>query len=95
MNIQAINEDFADLIIEKGKDGKLDLSDLGLAWTWFDDDAEDCGTSYVESIHIGTDINNVTVIWVEFNDRDEILDNLHYEDVLGSNFAEWLYYELI
>ena len=95
MNNQAINEDFADLIIEKGKNGKLDLSDYNLSWTWFGDNAENCGTSSVESISIGEDINGVTIIWVEFDDRDETLDNLHYEDVLGNNFAEWLYYVLI
>ena len=92
----AINEDLADLIMEKGRDGKLNLEELSLQWTWFDDDADNCGSSLVESISMSTDVNGEQIIFVDFDNRESTnLDNLNYEDVLGNNFAQWLYYELV
>lgn len=69
--------------------GKFDLEDLYLAWTWYDDDGEDCGTSQVISLRI-----HDGKCFVEFDDRVELLDNLDYMDVLGSNFVDYLYDEL-
>lgn len=97
-NIAAINEELADLIMGKDKSGTLELSDIdmNLSWTWFDDDAENCGTSKIESISVGTSVDGETLIFVEFDNRETAtLDNLNYEDVLGNNFAQWLYYELV
>lgn len=95
-NIAAINEELADLIMGKDKSGTLELSDMELSWTWFDDDAENCGTSKIESISVGTSVDGETLIFVEFDNRETAtLDNLNYEDVLGNNFAQWLYYELV
>lgn len=97
-NIAAINEELADLIMGKDKSGTLELSDIDmeLSWTWFDDDAENCGTSKIESISVGTSVDGETLIFVEFDNRETAtLDNLNYEDVLGNNFAQWLYYELV
>ena len=97
-NIAAINEELADLIMGKDKSGTLELSDIDmeLSWTWFDDDAENCGTSKIESISVGTSVDGETLIFVEFDNRETTnLENLNYEDVLGNNFAQWLYYELV
>ena len=96
-NMVAINEELADLIMEKDKSGTLELADIDmdLSWTWFDDDGNNCGTSRVESLSVGTSVDGETIIHVEFNDRESTLDNLNYEDVLGNNFTQWLYYELV
>lgn len=97
-NMVTINEELADLIMEKDKSGTLELSDIDmeLSWTWFDDDANNCGTSKVESLSVGTSVDGETLIFVEFDNRETAtLDNLNYEDVLGNNFAQWLYYELV
>lgn len=97
-NMVTINEELADLITGKDKSGTLELSDIDmeLSWTWFDDDAENCGTSKIESISVGTSVDGETLIFVEFDNRETAtLDNLNYEDVLGNNFAKWLYYELV
>jgi hypothetical protein len=85
-------ERILDKVLDNG--GRMDVSDMGLAWTWYDDDGEDCGTSQVESLSVGEDCNGVQVVFVEFNDRTEVLDNLDYQDVLGYNFVEYLYDEL-
>lgn len=85
-------ERILDKVIDNG--GRIDVSDMGLAWTWYDDDGEDCGTSKVESLSVGEDCNGVQVVFVEFDDRTEVLDNLDYQDVLGYNFVEYLYNEL-
>lgn len=85
-------ERILDKVIDNG--GRIDVSDMGLAWTWYDDDGEDCGTSQVESLSVGEDCNGVQVVFVEFDDRTEVLDNLDYQDVLGYNFVEYLYDEL-
>lgn len=82
----------------KDKSGTLELSDIDmeLSWTWFDDDAENCGTSKIESISVGRSVDGETLIFVEFDNRKTAtLDNLNYEDVLGNNFTQWLYYELV
>lgn len=81
-----------DKVYDEG--GYIDLEDYNLAWTWFDDDGENCGTSKLEALKIDTDCNGVSFVSVEFDDRSEILDYLDYEDVLGNNFVEWLYCEL-
>ena len=95
-NIITITEDLADLIRRDGKDGKLDLTDYGLRWTWFNDEAENCGSYEIESISLGTDCNDCDIVFVNYDNGDfESLASLDYEDVLGNNFAQWLYYELV
>ena len=66
--------------------GKIDIKNLGLAWTWFDDDGNACGTSQLISIRV-----NDGKCLVEFDDRVEPLENLDYVDFLGRNFIECLY----
>lgn len=40
------------------------------------------------------DCNGSKVVFANFDDRTEVLDNLDYKDVTGNNFVEWLYNEL-
>ena len=97
-NIVAINEELADFIYEHDGSGTLEMADIDmdLSWTWFDDDAENCGTSKIESISVGTSVDGETLIFVEFDNRETTnLEILDYEDVFGNNFAQWLYYELV
>lgn len=94
-NIITITEDLAELIRRDGDNGKLDLSDRSMRWTWFDDDADNCGSSLVESIQLDTDCNDCENVLVEFDNRGcESIASLDYEDTLGNNFTQWLYMEL-
>lgn len=93
-NALKINDFLLDYVYSNTDDTHLDISNLGLAWTWYNDEGEDCGTSKVEELVTDLDVNGDMVVWVLFNDRTDTIFNLDYEDVLGNNFANYLYTEL-
>ena len=93
-NTNKINDFLLDYIFSHTEDTYLDIEDLGLAWTWYNDEGEDCGTSRVIALTTDLDKNLDMVAKVVFNDRNLDITTLDYYDVLGNNFANYLYTEL-
>lgn len=83
-------------IYEHTNDNRVDLTDMGLKWTWFKDDGKMCGTSSIESISFDYDVNTDPVVFINFNDREsQTVFNLDYEDVLGANIVDYVIGELM
>ena len=85
-SMNEMTEELIDIVLEHGNDGRLDIEDMNLAWTYWDDNDtthfdEDGYIDRFVSLSVGMDCNDCQVLFVEtFNGKTFNFDNPHYED---------------
>lgn len=91
-----------ELIHNSTDKGSISLCDLGLAWSYWDDNENECTddnvayTREIVSLSIETDCNGAEMIMVQFDDEnEECWGNVDYVDDMGNNLGEYIYDEVI
>lgn len=85
-----IEDELVYIILIDGKDKKLPLEDLYLAWTWNVGDKHEY-TEKIESIHLETDCNGASVVFIDFEHDSLSLNELNNYD---SECLKYIYNEI-
>lgn len=93
-------QELIEIINENGQDGRLDIEDLNLAWSYWDDNETNCTddnvayTVNILSLSLETDCNGATMVMVEFDNETKCWGNVDFEDDMGNNLGEYIYDEV-